>query len=249
MKQDLALELTALAPALAGQEMVDGWEAVTTASDYRVLYHARRGVYYREFTPRGALGRLGSLIRGGRPARERKGNAALLFAGIEAPENLAWGKLPGGGQYLFTRAWHGRRVSQWLSEALPTGSSAHRANRWRLLRELGRHIGRLHATGFVPGDLCPGNVLAHWRGDRFTFCLLDNERTLRTSRPSGRQLLRNLVQLNRHCPNDLSRTDRWRFFCAWRSQLRELSEVESRVLATEAYRRAMLHPATRGGQT
>ena len=38
---------------------------------------------------------------------------------------------------------------------------------------------------------------------------------------------------------DLGRTDRVRFFRAWRLQMRDLSAVEAKILAAEAYRRAM----------
>jgi hypothetical protein len=38
---------------------------------------------------------------------------------------------------------------------------------------------------------------------------------------------------------DLGRTDRMRFFRAWRRQMRDLSSVEAKILAVEAYRRAV----------
>ena len=52
-------------------------------------------------------------------------------------------------------------------------------------------------------------------------------------------LLRNLMELNLLPPAAISRADRMRFFVAWRRQLRELSPIEAKVLAAEAYHWAM----------
>ena len=52
-------------------------------------------------------------------------------------------------------------------------------------------------------------------------------------------LLKNLMELNLLPPSALTRTDRMRFFVAWRRQMRDLSPVESKVLAVEAYHQAM----------
>ena len=91
-------------------------------------------------------------------------------------------------------------------------------------------------------------MLVDQRGDFFQFALLDNERNRRKSPPPGRMLLRNLMQLNMLPANVLCRTDRMRFFRAWRSHLLEYSTPELKLLAAEAYRwsvRRMATPATR----
>lgn len=246
MTRPSAGELGDLAPELSGNSPPGGWQLVASSAGARVLKHAEWAVFYKEFLPRGPLERLKSLARGSRATRARLGSEALLYAGFEAPTNLAWGHLPGGREYLFTGAAPGEGVARWLLEILPAGQSAQRARRRLLLRALGRHIGRLHASGFIHGDLRSSNILASWRGDAFNFCLIDNERTVRRDRPSGRQILRNLMQLNMHTPTELSGTDRWRFFLAWREQQRELTAVESRILAREAYRWAMRRLAAKG---
>ena len=74
---------------------------------------------------------------------------------------------------------------------------------------------------------------------RFRFVLIDNESNLQKVPPPGKLLLKNLMQLNMLLPSDLSRTDRMRFFCAWRRQMRELSPLEAKILAGEAYHWAM----------
>ena len=113
------------------------------------------------------------------------------------------------------------------------------ATRRKLLAALGIFVGRVHATGFVPGELKPGDVLADLLDDRFQFTLINNERTVKKMPPPGRMLLRNLMELNLLPPSALSRTDRMRFFVGWRRQLRELSPIEAKVVAAEAYHWAM----------
>jgi hypothetical protein len=104
----------------------------------------------------------------------------------------------------------------------------------------------VHATGFVHGDLRPGNVLAVQTQDGFRFTLIDNERNTRKTPTPGKMLLRNLMQLNMLPRKDLSRTDRMRFLQAWRRQMRDLSPVEAKILASEAYRWALQRMRARG---
>jgi hypothetical protein len=82
-------------------------------------------------------------------------------------------------------------------------------------------------------------VVAALHHDRFRFTLIDNEHNIRKSPPPGKMLLRNLIQLNILPAAELSRTDRMRFFRAWRRQMRDVLHVEGKVLAAEAYKGAM----------
>ncbi len=202
----------------------------------RVARNPRLRLYYKEFLPRGPLERVKSLLRGSRAQRARRHGEALLAAGFGAPSNVAWGALPGGHGYLFTREAPGRGVDTLLA---PGCRGAGLRSRRRLLRELGAFIGRLHAAGFVHGDLRPGNVLCVEEEGRFDFTLLDNERTVRRRPPPGRGLLRNLMQLNMLPPGVLSRSDRLRFFLAWRAQMTDLTVLEARIVGVEAYHWAM----------
>ncbi len=238
-------ELQRLAPILAGQELPPGWAMVQSSAFARVLRNQGRGIYYKEFLPRSPLEGLKAVVRGSRATRARQQGNALLLAGFEAPVNLAWGRLPGGREYLFTRAAGGQDVTSWLQTRLATRTGDTLATRRQLLRDLGVYIGRLHATGFVHGDLRPGNVLADLRQGRFLFTLIDNERTVQKHPPPGRMLLRNLMQLNMLPPEVLSRADRMRFFIGWRRQMRELSPIETKLLASEAYSWAMRRMAAR----
>ena len=64
--------------------------------------------------------------------------------------------------------------------------------------------------------------------------------------PPGRMLLQNLMELNLLPPSSLSRTDRMRVFVGWRRQLRELSPIEAKVVAAEAFHGAMRAMYERG---
>ena len=100
-------------------------------------------------------------------------------------------------------------------------------------------IGRLHATGFIHGDLRTSNVLAHKGCDHFEFSFIDNERNTQHKPAPGKLLLKNLMQLNMHLPSELSRTDRMRFFESWHSQMRALSPLEAKLIAIKSYQWAM----------
>jgi len=232
-------ELHQAALQLTRNVLPPGWELVQSSGFARVACLPAQGLYYKEFLPRSPLERIKALVRGSRAARARRNNARLLRHGFDAPVDVAWGALPGGREYLIMRAVPGRPVAGWLRGDATAGEADPLVARRQLLRALGAFIGRLHAEGFIHGDLRPGNVFAAVENGGFRFALIDNERTVYRQPPPGRALLRNLMQLNMLSPNELSRTDRMRFFCAWRQEMAELSPLEAKILGAEAYRWAM----------
>ncbi|MCB1687827.1 MAG: hypothetical protein KDI33_05050 [Halioglobus sp.] len=205
----------------------------------RVALNRKLQLYYKEFLPRSPAFNLTSKLRGSRATRARENADALLLVGIDAPHSVLWGKLPGGGEYLFTVAAPGEGIDHWLYQTAAIKDAESLGLRRQLLRELGTFIGRVHATGFIHGNLRPDNVLAARLQDQFRFTLLDNERNSRRIPTPGRLLLRNLIQLNMLPLAAVGRTDRMRFFRAWRRQMRELSPVEAKILAVESYQRAL----------
>ncbi len=208
--------------------------------------HGTHDIYYKEFLPRGPWEHAKAKLRGSRGERARNNSDKLLRSGFNAPRNLGWGPLPRGREYLFTRAVPGEGVTTWLRLRLHGRSAPELHRRRRLLRELGTFIGKLHRAGFVHGDLRPSNVMAVAVGERFDFALIDNERTTSRQPPDMRGLKKNLMQLNMLLPSDLTRSDRWRFFKQWRSEMTTLSEQQTRELAADAYRWAMQRLAAKG---
>ncbi len=226
--------------------MPEGWDLVGSSGFARVACDEQRRVFYKEFLPRSPLETLKGLLRGSRATRARRHNDELRAEGFEAPRNLLWDGLPGGREYLFSSAVAGRGITDWLREELTGRDRDSLRLRRQLLRQLGDFIGRLHAAGFIHGDLRPSNALAQARDDGFEFALIDNERNQRSQPPPGKGLLKNLMQLNMLTPADLTLTDRWRFYCAWRRHHPELSDSEARLLALEAWRWAMRRLRAKG---
>lgn len=224
-----------LAQALGRHELPEGWQLVGSSAYARVAVDESTGVFYKEFLPRSPLERLKAIAKGSRGTRAREHNEALREAGFNAPVNLAWGSLPGGREYLFSTAVPGLGVTAWLRERLVSRAGESLLLRRQLLRQLGEFIGRLHAAGFTHGDLRTSNVLAEQEGDCFQFYLIDNERNRRSNPAAGKDVLRNLMQLNMLRPGDLSGRDRMRFFQCWRQQMSHLNEAEAKLLARESY--------------
>ena len=228
-----------LALQLSDDYLPKGWERVKSSAFTRVAFNQKLQLYYKEFLRRSPAANLKAQVRGTRATRARLNAESLLLMGIDAPHSVLWGKLPGGGEYLYTVAAPGERIDHWLCEALAGNDPQQLQLRRQLLHALGTFIGRVHATGFIHGDLKPGNILAARLQDQFRFTLMNNERNTRTIPTPGRLLLRNLIQLNMLPLTALGPTDRMRFFRAWRRQMRDLSVVETKILALEAYRRAL----------
>ncbi len=192
--------------------------AAAQATTTRASRHART---VRVEAPGGALfvktwGAPGGW-RAGRAFRMSRGLAA---AGLGAPPVVAAARRGGEG-LLVTRDVGGVDVAR----AVAALGDA-RAEKRRLLRALGAEVARLHAAGFVHGDLVPPNVHATTGG----FVFLDNDRTRRHPllvRLVGR---RNLVQLGRFVVPGLTLADRTRVLAAYAAG-RGLSRAARRRLA------------------
>ena len=231
---------------LSDQQLPTGWEIVASSGFAHVAHNEELQVFYKEFLPRSPVEHLKALMKGSRATRARKNSEALRMAGFNAPRNLAWGTLSGTREYLFTGAVEGEGVSNWIRGTLANGTQLSPLERKTFLRQLGMFIGRLHATGFIHGDLRTSNVLAHRGCDHFEFSLIDNERNAQYKPAPGKLLLKNLMQLNMHLPSELSKTDRMRFFRSWHSQMRDLSPLEAKLIAIKSYQWAMSRLRAKG---
>jgi hypothetical protein len=243
---DTIEQLHRSAESLSNDELPAGWDIVSSSAYAKVAGNTELAIFYKEFLPRSPLETVKAWFRGSRAHRARRNSDALNFAGFDAPENLTWGTLANGREYLFTRAARGQGVDQWLQLSLAERSADNVRQRWLLVAELGTFIGRLHATGFTHGDLRTSNILTEFRSGRFYFTLIDNERNHYAVPAPGKLVLKNLMQLNMMAANDLSKNERIRFFRGWRRQMRQLSETESKIIATDAYLWARRRLAAKG---
>lgn len=226
--------------------MPDGWSMVGSSINARVAVDQHTQVYYKEFLKRSPLETVKARVKGSRAYRARRNNEALRAASFPAPVNLAWGSIAGGSEYLFSSAVPGQGVTAWLRETLVDRQGESLSLRRNLLFGLGSFIGRMHHAGFTHGDLRTSNVLAHREGNAFHFSLIDNERNRQRQPPAGRDILRNLMQLNMLTPADISNTDRMRFFSHWRREMHNLADPEAHLVATEAYQWAMRRLRAKG---
>lgn len=132
---------------------------------------------------------------------------ALAATGFAAPVVLLVGRCGRAG-LLVTADTGGEDLLVALARLASPGDDT-RAQKRDLLRRLGTEVARLHAAGFVHGDLVPPNL--RWRDGTFVF--LDNDRT-RRAWPGAR---RNLVQLGRFVVPGVTASDRARVLHAYAS--------------------------------
>ena len=84
-----------------------------------------------------------------------------------------------------------------MNDLYMRNGAGHLEDRSRVREEFGHEIGRLHAAGFVHGDLRWGNVLVKNLGTEHPeFIYLDNDRTRQHRRIPARGRIKNLVQVH-----------------------------------------------------
>ena len=132
---------------------------------------------------------------------------ALAAAGFAAPVVLLVGR-SGRAGLLVTADAGGEDLLVALARLASPGDDTGVRKR-DLLRRLGTEVARLHAAGFVHGDLVPPNLRCRDGG----FVFLDNDRT-RRAWPGAR---RNLVQLGRFVVPGVTASDRARVLHAYAS--------------------------------
>ncbi len=132
---------------------------------------------------------------------------ALHAAGFAAPRTLLVGWRDRAG--LLVTADTGGEDLVAMVAALAGSDAGRRRAKHAVLRRLGAEVARLHAAGFVHGDLVPPNL--RWRDGAPVY--LDNDRTRRAVLATGAR--RNLVQLGRFVVPGVSATDRARVLSAY----------------------------------
>ena len=208
---------------------LEGWVAtgsavVVKSNPARTVYRVELpgGVVYakhcRVTTPR-AWGR--EVIRVPKARLEFDNAVTLRARGVPAVEPLAWGcrdSLWPGESFLVTRAQPGVPFIQFLEHdlaALTAGEQ--RAVRRQLAVALAHLFARLHDAGVAHPDPHPGNLLFELPASRVPrFALLDLH-DVRVGKPlSWPESLANLALFNRWFRMRATRTDRARFWHAYR---------------------------------
>jgi tRNA A-37 threonylcarbamoyl transferase component Bud32 len=166
---------------------------------------------------------------------------ALAARGVPAIEPVAWGGPDGpwpGESLLVTRARDGAVPFAELLEALPARPAVERRV---VAAALGRFLAKLHDAGVTHPDPHPGNFLVERpRSGPPRFDLLDLHAVRFTAPLSWPEARANLVLLNRWFQLRATRTDRMRFWSAYRTARRTgplldpaaAREVEAATLAS-----------------
>jgi tRNA A-37 threonylcarbamoyl transferase component Bud32 len=209
-----------LEPALLREPAHFGAERVTSSPGARVWRLTLPSdpsigrVYLKEYVTRSWLDRIKDLVRPSRARRAMRGAQWLAQAGLKTPRIVAAPAL-GHRCFLVTvEVADAHAAYEYFRAGRPAHASSTLRERRRLLRQLGHEIGRMHQAGIVHGDLRAGNILVR-RGDPgWDFFFIDNERTRKWPWIPRRWRLKNLVQLNM-LPNEITNTDRLRFFDAY----------------------------------
>lgn len=225
---------------LSENQLPEDWTPVASSSNAHVAHNEAMRAYFKEFLPRNKFESIKAWLRGSRCQRARLQSEQLAAAGFNTPACLCWGKLGNNREFLITEASTGTGVTEYLRKQLntdknPTGLKLKR----HFLGELGATIGRLHNSGIVHGDLRTSNVLTRRDDSQFQFCFIDNERNSQHSIIPLKLVKKNLVQLNMLLPEDLTLSDRWRFFLRYCEAYPRFSKQHARQLATSSYQTAM----------
>jgi hypothetical protein len=177
-----------------------------------------RPYYYKRYLQRGWLEVVKAWVFGSRAGRAWRGALLLEENALRTPEVVLAG-WRGAECFAVTRAVVGGvRLGQYVRQLKTQIDRRAQRAVWSVAEELGRTVGRMHKCGIVHGDLRWGNILVEGTPENIQFVLLDNERTRRYRHVPRREILKNLVQLNMIPSLGLSRTERMRFWRAYRAE-------------------------------
>jgi hypothetical protein len=175
---------------------------------------------YKRFLDRGPFEPLKTLFRGNRAQRSLVGDMVLQTNGFLSPHGILIGK----NKNQFFTVTKSLDLALNLIEyirALFSGSKSHNfiLKKRKFTEELGKIVGKMHASGIRHGDLRWGNIFIHdTDSNGHLVYFIDNERTRKFKKISNRARLKNLVQMNLLPVKGVTNTDRLRFFNAYLEQ-------------------------------
>ena len=210
-----------------------------TGSDTARVYRCETGfrgrrevLYLKEYLYRSGWDFVKHIFRKSRGRRAFDAAEMLEDCGIETPEAIALMEKKAGPiclkNLLITREvqdthqlydYFGADSGRWFTTAI---------QKKQFMEQYGRTIGKMHAAGIFHGDLRAGNVLAKQQDSRWSFFLLDNERTRKFRRIPDRLRFKNLVQANMLLGN-ITNTDRMRFYKAYLKENPDIRNNEKQL--------------------
>jgi tRNA A-37 threonylcarbamoyl transferase component Bud32 len=177
----------------------------------------KKSVYLKENIPTSFWSFIKNLARASRARRAFNATVMLAKHGFAAPAIVAFGEDRLGlfrtGNFIATlEVEDAKPIHQLLADDPSVLAGTQLQYRRRLIRALGKTVGRMHAAGIFHGDLRLGNVLARQEEKGWRLFFLDNERTRKFSRLPHRLRAKNLVQVNMAPRGLFTNIDRMRFF-------------------------------------
>jgi hypothetical protein len=131
-----------------------------------------------------------------------------------------------------------RDLAQYLREADPHPSGETLPVKRKVIRAAGKLLRQFHRSGFFHADLQLKNFLVS--GD--TLLLIDFDRSYRKEKLSNREVVKNLLRLNRSADKwirrglGITRTDRLRFLLAYAGDDKTIREEMRRALRHNSLR-------------
>lgn len=194
----------------------------------KVQHHVLGDLFIKRYDPKGLLIKIKDSLRGSRAFRAWKAGEMLERHGICAPSVIAVGEKRRLGllteSFLVTLPLDASPLTEIF---LPVGNF--RVKR-KMVRKLGREVGRMHGIGIIHGDLIPGNIFVKTNKGGHSICLLDNESTRKVAEVNINDRIKNLVQLNRVILPRITAADRVRFFDAYLKENPSLNTSRDELL-------------------
>jgi tRNA A-37 threonylcarbamoyl transferase component Bud32 len=206
-----------------GPPPIDEWVASgvaepVKANDQRTVYRVllpTGPVYVKRCRVHRPRAWLRELVRPPKAKLEFDHAVSLTARGLETIQPLAWGRLPGrwpSESWLVTRGREAISLSDWLARPMSPRVRRHFASTFA------GFVAHLHDAGVVHPDPHPGNLLVETGPDGSLQFVLVDLHAVRPGPPAGgARSMANLVLFNRWFQLRASRTDRLRFWQAYRA--------------------------------
>lgn len=199
-------------------------------------------VYFKHYLFRSGFDFFKHLFRPGRGKRALNSSLMLREHGFKAPEPLILMQKKLGPftteNILVTAAvTESMRLNGLLEKLGRTFNQEAFKKKKRIIIELGKLVGKMHALGIIHGDLRLSNVLIQNQGEIPCFFFIDNESTRKYERAPYRLIKKNLVQINMQRLG-VNNADRMRFMKVY-AQYAGLKEGETRKIIKDVLDRTV----------